>query len=137
MIALRGSLASLSAEQRALLGGKGVGFGVQRRQAFGRAAGQPLLANAGPIAFTLAASEALDPATVDASDFDVANGTASVVCSGSACAISVTPAGQGVVSIAPSASFSVADLAGNTTATADGSDRSVTYDSVEIGRAHV
>ncbi|MGI9117634.1 MAG: beta strand repeat-containing protein, partial [Gaiellales bacterium] len=97
---------------------------------FQQAAGQADPANASPILFTLSSSEALDASTVTASDFAVANGTASVSGSGSTFTVSVVPSGQGAVTVALAGGFGVSDPAGNQTTTASGTDRTVTYDSV-------
>ncbi|HEX4984269.1 MAG TPA: hypothetical protein VFV63_21380, partial [Ilumatobacteraceae bacterium] len=94
-------------------------------------AGQADPTKTGPVDFALVADEPLDTATVAAADFDVANGTiGTIACSGTptACTIPVTPTADGAVTIAPSAAFSVRDLAGNTQTAAGGTDRSITYD---------
>ena len=79
------------------------------------------------------ANETLDGTTITASDFTFANvtGAPTITGSGTSFTITVTPTGDGAVTIAPSGTFSVADLAANaTTTTVAGSDRSVTYDSI-------
>jgi hypothetical protein len=81
------------------------------------------------VQFRLGANENLRPASVTASDFNVTNGTITgVTGSGDSYTIAVTGTSQGVISIAPSGSFSVADIAGNDSTTAGGADRSVTFD---------
>ena len=88
-------------------------------------------AKSSPIVFTLTGSEALAGGSVSSADFDVVNGTVSAIsCSGSACTVSVTPAGQGLVSIAAATGFSVTDVAGNAGSSVGSTDAAVTYDSV-------
>ena len=91
--------------------------------------------NVASIGFTFTASEPVALWTLTSGDFAVTNGTlASLDCTTdlvTTCAITVTASGQGAVSVAPSAGFSVADPAGNVTTTIEyGIDRSVTYDTV-------
>jgi hypothetical protein len=82
-----------------------------------------------PIIFALSINEDLNPATVENSDFDVTNGTIASITGGpSDFEINVTPAAEGAVTIAPSPSFSVEDIAGNAQTNPGGSDRSVVYD---------
>jgi hypothetical protein len=83
------------------------------------------------VEFSLIADEQLDTSSVDGTDFDT-NGTGTlglISCSGSptTCTIPVTASAYGAVMIAPSPTFSVADLSGNAQTTAGGTDRSVTY----------
>ena len=107
------------------------GLGTAPALTLEQASGQADPAKAGPITFTLSANEALDAATVTASDFTATGGTLGTIsCSGASCTIPVTPSAQGTVSIAPSGTFSVTDTAGNATTTAGGTDRTVTYDTV-------
>ena len=89
------------------------------------------------IVFRLVSNEDLSTGSITAGDFTLTNGVitgfdwSSATASISSIRILVTASAQGVVSIAPSAAFSVADVAGNaTSATTAGSDRSVTFDSI-------
>ena len=67
-----------------------------------------------------------------AADFGVVNGKDLIVSgTGDTYTVTVTADGQGDVSVAPSADFSVADPAGNETTTAGGTDRIVAFDSVK------
>lgn len=85
--------------------------------------------NVSPIAFRLFSSEALDPATVTESDFEVANGTIDEITgSGIAYVIQVVPDAEGDVTLDPSDTYEVADLAGNATTYAGNAARTVTYD---------
>ena len=85
--------------------------------------------NDAPVQFAFTADEDLNPSTVQNSDFAVTNGSIASITGGPTdFVISVTPAADGAVTIAPSGTFSVADLAGNTQDEAGGADRSVTYD---------
>lgn len=94
-----------------------------------QAAGQPDHTTSPDIEFTLASDEDLNASTVQASDFTVNNGSvASVTGSGDEFTIAVTAAAEGIVSIAPSGSFSVADLAGNAQTNVTSTDASVLYD---------
>ena len=56
----------------------------------------------------------LNVGTVTASDFTITNGTfASAACAAGACTVTVTPTGQGTVTLAPSGTMSISDLATN------------------------
>ena len=82
-----------------------------------------------PVQFVLSINEDLNPSTVENSDFDITNGTIDSITGGPEdFIVNVTPAADGAVTIAPSATFSVEDVAGNTQTNAGGTDRSVTYD---------
>lgn len=95
----------------------------------GQAEGQADPTNVAAIEFALSANEDLDSNTVDASDFDVANGTIdSVTGSGAEYVIAVTATAEDAVTISESGTFSVSDLTGNPVTAAGGDDRSVTYD---------
>ena len=96
-----------------------------------QAAAQSDPTNVASVAFTLSAAgtRTILASSITAADFTVTNGSvASIGCSGSTCTITVTPAAEGAVTIAPSGSFSVKDQYGIAATTAGGSDRSVTYD---------
>lgn len=95
-----------------------------------QANGQADPASASPVNFSLVASEVLDEATVTSDDFTVTGGTLGTIgCTGAptTCILAVNVTVDGTVTIAPSASFSVADLIGNTQTTAGGTDRTVVY----------
>jgi hypothetical protein len=100
--------------------------------ALAQAASQLDPTNVGPVSFALVADEALDETTVTAADFSITNGTiGTIACSGylaTTCTIPVTPTADGVVSIEPSASFSVADPTGHAQTTVGGADRSIVFD---------
>jgi hypothetical protein len=95
-----------------------------------QAAGQADPTNAATIDFTLSANEALDGASIEASDFGVTNGTFDgVAADGDDFTITVTADGDGDVSIAPSETFSVSDTNGNFPATTfTSNDVTVFYD---------
>jgi hypothetical protein len=94
-----------------------------------QAAGQVDPTNVSPVEFELIGDENLNPATVEASDFDITNGSVTnIIGTLDTYTIEVTPAADGTVSIAPSGTFSVEDSVGNATTTAGGTDRSVVYD---------
>lgn len=95
-----------------------------------QAAGQADPTNVAAVEFTLSADEPLNPATVEASDFDITNGSVdSVTGAGSTYTVAVTAAGDGDVVIAPSGTFSVEDILGNPeTNIVGGTDRTVHYD---------
>ena len=85
------------------------------------------------IAFRITAPEDLSTGSVTSSDVTITNGTFSSieVVNARWVRIWVTASAQGAVTIAPSAAFSVSDVAGNaTSSTVAGSDRSVTYDTI-------
>ena len=72
----------------------------------------------------------LDCSTLSAADFDLTNASfGSASGSGASCTVTITATADGVVSVAASGLFSIADLAGNTTSTVDsGSPISWTVD---------
>ena len=85
------------------------------------------------IAFRVTATEDLSTGSVTSGDVTITNGTFSSieVVTARWVRIWVTASAQGAVTIAPSAAFSVSDVAGNaTSSTVAGSDRSVTYDTI-------
>lgn len=79
--------------------------------------------------FTLGADTPLDPTSVSAADLAVTNGSLQAIdCSAATrCTLTVRAGVAGAVTVAPSPSFAVADLAGNAQTTASGADRQVTY----------
>ena len=86
--------------------------------------------NVAAIKFSFYSNEPLQASSVEDSDFTATNGTvSSVTGSGSSYTVTVTAAADGPVSVAPSGTFSVLDIAGNASTTAAGADRTVTYDS--------
>lgn len=98
-----------------------------------RSSGQADPARNNPIEFSLSADEPLDESSVDASDFEITNGSIDSITpasNGEELVIAVNPDDQGGVTIEPSATFEAADLAGNATDSADGTERTVTYDSL-------
>ena len=83
------------------------------------------------IKFELISNESLDLSTVEASDFTITNGVfSSTICSTTYCIINVTASAVGVVTIAPSLTFSISDTQGNAAIGASGSDQSVSFDNV-------
>ena len=81
------------------------------------------------IVFSFTGDEGIDENTVEESDFDVTNASnVEISGGGNNYVIDVTAAADGPVTIAPSGTFSVTDFSGNDQTSAEGADRSVTYD---------
>jgi hypothetical protein len=109
-----------------------VRYNLPAEMTLGLPGSQAATTEANPISFELKADKALDPASVTASDFSVANGTnIQVSGSGDTYTITVDAVAGGAVTLSKSGTFEVTDIY-TTTSTDVTGDPSVTYEAAIV-----